>query len=261
LIDLSEIDLTFAESADFINVKRWRGGPEWHPRPHSHPFCEIVVVIGGAERAVIRGETYFCGVGEVLFYGPGDLHEEWQHGPTLLEFYCIEFEWADCPRDFPHVIRDRQGRLLELARWLNAESLPTFPGSNAYSQMVTRMLTGELIRLVVCPPLEFVDVIRMHVRENLHASLSLDSLAATCGMNKFHLVRQFRTATGLTPMEYVRAVRLDTALRLLMETTLPLREIAPLVGFANEYHLSRLLTARYGRGARALRKSLQEEAK
>jgi transcriptional regulator GlxA family with amidase domain len=151
--------------------------------------------------------------------------------------------------------------VLELARWLNAESLPTFAGSDTYSQMVTRMLTGELVRLVVCPPLEFVDVIRKHVRENLRDNLNLDTLATACGMNKFHLLRQFRTVTGLTPMEYVRAVRLDTALRLLMETTLPLREIAPQVGFANEYHLSRLLTARYGRGARALRKSRQEEAK
>lgn len=257
---MSNIDLRLADSAEFREVKRWRGGPEWHPRPHSHPFCELIVVIGGAERAVIGKKAYICETGEVLFYPPGHLHAEWQHGPTLLDFYCVEFDWPDCPRDFPHVLRDRQGRLMELARWLNADSLPMYEGCDSYRQFATRLLAGELLRLIVSPAIEVVDVIRKHVRENLCNPLSLDELALASGLNKFHLVRRFRTATGFTPMEYVRSVRLDTALRLLAETSLPLREIAPQVGFSDEYHLSRLLKARYGRGARELRRQARDEA-
>lgn len=257
---MSKIDLSLAESAEFVAAKRWRGGPEWHPRPHSHPFCEVIVVICGAERAVIGGKTYICEAGELLFNHAGELHAEWQHGSVMLEFYCIEFTWPACPRNIPHLIRDRQGRVLELARWLNAESLPNYAGNDSYRQFATRLLAGELLRLVVSPPAEIVDVVRRHVREHMPDPMSLDVLAEACGKNKFHLVRQFRTATGITPMEYVRSVRLDTALRLLTETSLTLREIAPRVGFADEYHLSRLLKARYGRGARELRRRMREEA-
>ncbi|MCL4691473.1 MAG: AraC family transcriptional regulator [Candidatus Hydrogenedentes bacterium] len=252
---MSEIDLIRAESAGFVAAKRWRGGPEWHPRPHAHPFFEIIVVITGSERVEVDGDTYFGGTGEVVFYPPDTVHSEWQNGPTLLEFYCIEFDWPDYPGGFPYVIRDRQHRVLELSRWLNAESLPNYVGSDSYRQMITRMLAGELLRLVFSPSAEIVDVVRRYVRENLVDHLNLDMLAEACNLNKFHLVRQFRAITGLTPMEYVRSVRLDTAFRLITETELPLREIAPQVGFSDEYHLSRLLKHRYGRGARELRKS------
>lgn len=255
---MSEIDLTRVESAGFVAAKRWRGGPQWHPRPHAHPFFEIIVIINGSERVEIDGENHIGGPGEVIFYPPDIVHAEWQDGPTLLEFYCIEFNWPDYPTGFPVIIRDRQHRVLELSRWLNAESLPNYAGSDSYRQMLTRMLAAELLRLVLSPSAEIVDVIRRHVRENLVDHLSLDVLAETCNVNKFHLVRQFRTFTGLTPMEYVRAVRLDTAFRLLTETNLPLRAIAPQVGFSDEYHLSRLLKLRYGRGARELRKSASD---
>ncbi len=96
------------------------------------------------------------------------------------------------------------------------------------------------------------EVVLLELQE-FDVSVGIECVSAT-GVNKFHLSRVFRTRTGTTPMEYIRHARLDFAHRLLLETDLPLREIAPRTGFANEYHLSRLLKARYGRGARELRR-------
>lgn len=242
-----------------MSVRRWRAGSEWHPRPHSHRFCELLVVLHGAELAIVDNKSYVCETGHALFYPPGSIHAEWQEGNALLEFYCVEFHWKDCPKDMPHLVRDRKGRLLELARWLNAESLTQYPGDSIYQELATRMLVAELIRLAVSPPQEVVERVSMFVRDHLQEPIALDDLAVWCNLNKFHLVRVFRSLTGLTPMEYVRSERLDTALRLLLETNLPLRSIAPRVGFSDEYHLSRLLKVRYGQGARELRKQKAAE--
>lgn len=143
-----------------------------------------------------------------------------------------------------------------MARWLNVDRLyNTRAIHHAYRELLTHLLVVELLRLVVTPRPKSIDVIRKYVRENISAPLNLDMLGEACGMNKFHMVRQFRSATGLTPMEYVRLVRLDLAFHLLAETGLPLREIAARTGFASEYHLSRLIKQRYGHGARELRRS------
>ena len=253
---MSRIDIACARSARYLEIRRWRGGPEWHPRPHAHPFCELIIVLAGTERVLLEETEILCGVGEVLFYKPGVLHSEWQEGSTLLEFYCFEFEWPDCPPDFPRQIQDLDGRLLEMARWLNVDRLyNTRAIHHAYRELLTHLLVVELLRLVVTPRPKSIDVIRKYVRENISAPLNLDMLGEACGMNKFHMVRQFRSATGLTPMEYVRLVRLDLAFHLLAETGLPLREIAARTGLASEYHLSRLIKQRYGHGARELRRS------
>jgi len=251
---LSGIDVQLGMSAVFLSAMRWLAGPEWHPRPHSHPFCEIIVPLRGTERANVDGMALHCETGHVLFYPPGKIHAEWQHGSALLEFYCVEFEWADCPREMPLLLQDRQGRVLELARWLESENFVRYQGEQEYRQMVLRTLVGELLRLVVNPSQEIVERVRRFVNEHLSEPLALDDLAAECRLNKFHLVRTFRALTGLTPMEYVRLVRLDTARHFILSTSLPLKDIAPRVGLADEYHLSRLLKSRYGRGAREMRK-------
>jgi AraC-like DNA-binding protein/mannose-6-phosphate isomerase-like protein (cupin superfamily) len=252
---LSTIDVQATPSAEYLSVRRWQAGKEWCPAAHSHQFCEIVVVVRGKERAMVGGVPYTCEPGQVLFYPPGCRHEERQDGDVLLEFFCVEFEWNDRPEGIPSLIHDRQGRILEITRWLVSEEHVTFPGKEHYQDLGARMLTGEIMRLVMNPAQDAVGLVQNFIHEHYSEPLTLDDLAECCNLNKFHLARVFRTRTGVTPMEYVRQARLDIALRLLLESDLPLREIAPRVGISDEYHLSRLLKARYGRGARELRRS------
>lgn len=241
-------------NSGFLSVRRWQAGVEWHPPAHSHTFCEIIVVLRGAHRAEIAGHRFIAESGQVLFYPPGCVHKECQHGEALLDFLCCDFEWFDRPYNVPHLIDDRQGRVREIVRWLVAEEFSSYSERATYQRQVTELLTGELRRLVAQPPDDMLSVVFRYIHKHLEKPISLDDLA-TCGsLNKFHLSRVFRAETGMTPMEYVRNARLDLAHRLLLETNLPLREIAPRVGIANEYHLSRLLKTRFGRGARELRK-------
>jgi AraC family transcriptional regulator len=78
-------------------------------------------------------------------------------------------------------------------------------------------------------------------------------LAHVAGLSKFHFIRAYTAQAGLTPMADVRAIRLDAARHLILTTDLPLKVIAPQVGLASEFHLSRLFTAHFGAGVRQLR--------
>lgn len=238
----------------FISVRRWQAGAEWRPRPHSHGFCEIVVVLRGVERVQVDGVTILCHPGQVMFYPPDCVHRERQYGDALLEFLCLNFEWTPCPTDMPRQLQDRQGRVQEVVRWLLSEDQSLYAGRERYQDAAAGVLVAELQRLVASPPEDVLSTVYEYIHDHLADPVSLDDLAHSCRLNKFYLSRLFRGRTGMTPMDYIREVRLDYAHRLLLESELPLREIAPRAGFANEYHLSRLLKQRYGRGARELRR-------
>ena len=251
---MSMIDIPNAD-ASFLSVRRWQAGPEWRPRAHSHPFCEIIVVLRGSERVQVGGRSEICEPGHFLFYPPGCVHEERQCGDGLLEFLCLDFEWPHWPRDIANRIHDRQGRVQEITRWLVAEERGSYGRKGWYQDTGARMLAAEILRLHETPREDVLSQVHEYIHHHLDQAISLDDLAACVRVNKFHLARMFRARTGITPMEYIRQVRLDFAHCLLLESDLPLREIAPRAGFANEYHLSRLLKARYGRGAREIRRS------
>src|ERR1700691_1910218 len=53
------------------------------------------------------------------------------------------------------------------------------------------------------------------IESNLADALTLDEVAAIGGVSRFHMVRSFAAATGLSVMRYVRARRLTEAARAL----------------------------------------------
>src|SRR5204863_3523607 len=53
------------------------------------------------------------------------------------------------------------------------------------------------------------------IESHLAGDLSLDEIAGIAGISRFHLVRAFAAATGLSVMRYVRARRLSEAARAL----------------------------------------------
>lgn len=58
-------------------------------------------------------------------------------------------------------------------------------------------------------------------------------------MSPFHFSRTFKVSTGLSPHQYVIQRRVGKAKRLLVNTDLPLIEIAYLCGFADQIHLAK----------------------
>jgi AraC-like DNA-binding protein len=61
--------------------------------------------------------------------------------------------------------------------------------------------------------------------------LSLGEVAASVGLSPFHFLRVFRSVTGTTPHQYLIGARLRLAVRMLLDTSRPVTEIAYDVGF------------------------------
>ncbi len=61
--------------------------------------------------------------------------------------------------------------------------------------------------------------------------LPIDELARSIGLSPFHFLRVFRSVTGTTPHQYLIGARLRLAVRMLLDTKLPVTQVAYEVGF------------------------------
>jgi transcriptional regulator GlxA family with amidase domain len=68
----------------------------------------------------------------------------------------------------------------------------------------------------------------------------VDALAASAGISTRHLTRLFRRETGMTPGQYVDAVRLEAAKALLSSGTASVEEIAQQAGFGSSETMRRV---------------------
>ena len=75
--------------------------------------------------------------------------------------------------------------------------------------------------------------------------LTADDLAAAAGCSRYAAYRAFRQAYGLSPSDYQRQLRVQTARRLLSAGAAP-AQVAADAGFADQAHLTRWFRRYYG---------------
>jgi len=82
--------------------------------------------------------------------------------------------------------------------------------------------------------------IREFVEANLETDLRLEAMARACGLGTKTFLRSFRATCGTSPYQYVIAVRVERARRLIEEQSMGLAEIAVRCGFSHQEHLTRM---------------------
>ena len=76
--------------------------------------------------------------------------------------------------------------------------------------------------------------------------ISLADIAACIGISPFTCIRQFKSATGITPLRYLTQVRVERAQILLKNQRLTIREVAHQVGIRDRYYFTRWFTKAVG---------------
>lgn len=89
--------------------------------------------------------------------------------------------------------------------------------------------------------------VQKYVEEHISDSeLSVEEMSRAMGMSRVHLYKKLMVATGKSPIEFIRIIRLNHAARLLQESQLNISEIAYKVGFNNPKYFSRYFKEEFG---------------
>ena len=91
------------------------------------------------------------------------------------------------------------------------------------------------------------------IEQNFQNDISIEDVAAVCGINRSYLGRIFRTSTGRSPQEFLIHYRMTKAAELLKLTTLSIGDIGSAVGYENALHFSRAFKNVYGVSPRTWR--------
>lgn len=102
---------------------------------------------------------------------------------------------------------------------------------------------------------DWLERVRDRIRDDLRSVPHLVELARDVGVSRAHLARMFRTRYGYTIGHYVRMQRLEAARRLILDTETPLSTVAYEAGFADQSHMTRAISSRFGAPPGRLRTS------
>jgi transcriptional regulator GlxA family with amidase domain len=76
------------------------------------------------------------------------------------------------------------------------------------------------------------------IREKIAEPLSVSALSAVAGLSRSHFSHAFRTSVGRTPHAHIVRLRVEHAMKLMLETDVSMSEVALATGFSDQAHFS-----------------------
>ncbi|PTL84004.1 AraC family transcriptional regulator [Vitiosangium sp. GDMCC 1.1324] len=263
-----------AEGRVLASGEGWRvadvvctSGPSDRRFEERHSFMSISLVLAGS--FVYRSDhgSVVLSPGSVLLGNAGRCFEcGHEHGEGDR---CLSFQFA--PELFERLASEAGVSRATFARHrlaptgalspLLARSRAAAESGGPFEELALE-LAGEVVRLASDatrdPAPTATDehrvsgVLRL-LEDRLDARHTLDELARTAGLSRYHFLRTFKRVTGITPHQWLIRARLREAAHRLATTRAPVTEIALDVGFDDLSNFTKSFRAEFGEPPRRYR--------
>ena len=227
---------------------------------HQHEFCECIFVIAGhgmhqsgknKSVPIRRGDVLFIPIGGHHAYTEANglsvinlLFDSSKLPPVLMELYSnavykqifLKKHKQTDTGDFPATYLSDE-IFSELETMLNYFAFTDMQSEkHCYQLGLFMAIISKLCvawKLNSAEPFQSLDIPKLtaYMANNFQQQIYLEDLTRLSNMSKATLLRHFRAAFGITPMIYLRNLRLRHAAELLLKTELSLKEIADQSGF------------------------------
>lgn len=215
---------------------------------HSH--CEVEIVFHPKGRGVTRLGNRPCAFeeGSAVIYAPGEAHD--QRMESDGEDFCVQLAVPASTRGklkagfyVPRV--DRQWLVEDLQHLCRSRSAP-----GGFEQRIFNLrATAVLLALVDAACLSTangsrsrgmrrVEQAEQFINEHFASIRSLNDIAVHVGVSHDYLRHAFKAARGKSLVRHLNEVKVARARLLLTNSPLPLKQIATMCGFRDEYYFS-----------------------
>lgn len=236
--------------------------PNWFNIQHSHDFCEILYVAGGAGEAILEGKKFRLAPGDLVVVNPGTLHEERSDAKAPLRLIFLAIRDFAVPGLPAGCLSQEKYRVLSCGEYRYKmdiylrELLQETSSQIEFYQEISRGLVSALLvlvmRLIRINPEDEAALsqecqkIKEYLDQNFTSPITLDSLSETVYISKHYLSHLFKEQTGVSPIKYLTSKRMEKACELLSETELPVSEVSKAVGYENPLYFSQVFKRIYG---------------
>lgn len=211
-------------------------------RPNGFPYWVLFYVAKGSEKFSLNGEQ-IANEGSFIIYKPDERQKHICVSKPISEFYYIWFtadhafdifsfktstiyktEYStDVVNMFEKIIKETQ------LNNSNSDKICVFQFLELLSVLEQKIETTPKIDYLY--DYKISNVVQLMNLEYQNPR-SLEKYAALCNLSKYHFSRIFKEVTGFSPIEYRNMVRFNHAKSLLENTSLTIREISSMLGFA-----------------------------
>jgi AraC family transcriptional regulator len=231
--------------------------PEREVPRHRHETPHFVLVLRGIYLTEARNQDGPCSSSTLIFNPAGTTHRDCfrsRNGrflsitPTLKGSRSLD-------RDSPVARVLAGGSVCSLTARLITEAIECeFEPERHPSSLVLESLGLELIGQLLRPEernesLRIPDWLlrtKEMIEDCAGSEITIADLAAAVAVHPVYLARAFRKHFGNSPGEYLRRKRLLRVQRLLMNTRLPLVEVALQCGFSDQSRMTHAFTSEFG---------------
>lgn len=246
---------------------------------HRHDgIAELLLVESGNGHYVVDNHTYSVGVGDILFYNAGDLHEvmagEGQHIQTM----CFGMNGLRLQGYLPEHLtqpghwyaRSASGEQYQMLFGLcdtlhkHLRSL----GSRTPDELC-RYLLASIVLLslrqpekpgILLDPREYALVTRIldYIDEHYAEQVSLADISKALCISPYYAAHLFKKVTGSSPIQHLIRRRIGEAQSLLIKTDYTATQIATMVGYDNTNYFNTVFSRMVGLSPIRYRKHFRE---
>ncbi len=249
--NLSEAE-PHTRDAKLLYITTARYGKDWNSMVHSHTFSEIFFVTKGSGRLRCGKSTLPLLQNDLVVINPNTDHAEFSQEEDPLQYIVLGIDgiifsasYGQNTSDALYFLREAQsiGAYMRLL-------LDEVQTKAADYESVCRNLIHIIISLLhrqqnvtissYSPSylLPFCATVKDYIDRHFKEDLDLAALAKVAGQNKYYLVHAFSETYGMSPMKYLMKRKIDEALCLLSDTTLPIYVISGILGFSSSSHFA-----------------------
>lgn len=243
---------------------------------HRHDdVAEFILITEGSGIHIIDGQRYYTQKGDLLLIGQDVVHDESSPANRNLSIYSGAIRGLQLPNlpagkflppDVLPVLKTEElfpdfCHLLELMyRCVQGEG--THP-----EEIINHLLCAMLLRIidvagrsVVLPPEEhhLMAAVRSRLDAAYEETITLAELAQEFHVSTFHLAHAFKAAYGYAPLQYITRRRIGEAQTLLIDTALPITEIAIRTGYNSSSYFNKAFHKITGMSPRDYRKAYRK---
>jgi len=242
-------------------------------RTHKHTEHELYYLLNGNTKYFIDKEFFHLQPGNFIFVPKGMLHrtdsETCYFNERLIFSFGDEIFDATMEPILEELTRFKLIRIAqkhlpttdELVEKISKEHRSHNPFKE---QMIQSYLRTLLVRLCRYNQPDNSDTdkanqlfyrISDHIADNLSSEITLSSLSTRFSISESHLSRKFKSIFGIGVNEYIRYMRIQKAIKLLIGTELSISEISEICGFNDSNYFSTVFKLTMGVSPHKYRKT------
>ena len=227
-----------------------------------HPNIEILYVTSGEGKCVIATEEYEMKKGEIYIIIINSNLIHLVRSDYEVNYYCLIVDSEFCEHNsipteqLEYIPRVSDSEAMELFEKI----IKAFSAKREFKEAEIKI---SVLSLLLFLSRKYIDSERKftpkipssdeniklaigYIKSHYNQKLTLEEIANEAGLSKYYFLREFKSVTKMTPINYINSVRCEYAKKMLLKNIYSIHEIAVRCGFENDSYFSKTFKKHIG---------------